>query len=182
MCSSGYSAMNLFTSLITGIKECTFHMKGNTKTDRPDKILLDYFGKDISLLPENNAYLYSAWVNIAVSILIRNIAWADFVLLRGGNDVPSGPLYELFRRPNRLMSRFDLWKETAAWWAGPDYSGGIPKELFVLDPRHLRNEGHNMGDLAGVFRGTNRRWFYDPGTESIPILSDELIQFRDWNL
>ncbi|GHV44911.1 hypothetical protein AGMMS49546_29650 [Spirochaetia bacterium] len=137
-----------------------------------------------------DSYLHNAWVNIAVGVLVRNIARADFVLVRGGNEVTSGPLYELFRRPNRLMSRFDLWKETAAWWylegeaywwAGPDYSGGIPKELFVLDPRHLRNEGYNMGDLAGVLRGTNRRWFYDTGTESIPILNDELIQFRDWN-
>jgi HK97 family phage portal protein len=69
----------------------------------------------------------------------------------------------------------------AYWWTGPDYSGGIPKELFVLDPRRLRNEGYNMGDSAGFFRGTNRRWFYDTGNESIPILSDELIQFREWN-
>jgi HK97 family phage portal protein len=178
--------MKLFTPLIRGIK----NLKFQSKADRPDAAMADDFSNIFSSLPaESSAYLYSAWVNIAVSILIRNIARAEFGLIRGGNDVTSGPLFELFQRPNRLMSGYDLWKETAAWWylegeaywwAGPDYSGGIPKELFVLDPRRLRNEGY-MGEVAGVFRGTNRRWFYDTGNESIPILTDELIQFRDWN-
>jgi HK97 family phage portal protein len=124
----------------------------------------DYFSM-MSPGKNGDAYLYSAWVNIAVGILIRNIARADFVLLCGGDNVKAGPLYELFRRPNRLMSRYDLWKETAAWWylegeafwwAGPEYSGGVPKELHVL-------------------------WFYQTNTELIPILQDELIHFRDWN-
>jgi HK97 family phage portal protein len=142
--------------------------------------------------PERNgdAYLYSAWVNIAVGILIRNIARADFVLLRGGDNVKAGSLYELFRRPNRLMSRYDLWKETAAWWylegeafwwAGPEYSGGVPKELHILDPRRLRHEGEQFGVLRGTISKTCPRWFYQIGTELIPILQDELIHFRDWN-
>jgi HK97 family phage portal protein len=138
----------------------------------------------------NEAYLYSAWVNIAVGILIRNIARAGFVLLRGGDNVTTGPLYELFRRPNRLMSRYDLWKETAAWWylegeafwwAGPEYSGGIPKELYVLDPRRLRHEGDGHGVLSGTISQNVTRWFYQTGRELIPILQDELIHFRDWN-
>jgi HK97 family phage portal protein len=155
----------------------------------------DYFSM---MFPEKNgdAYLYSAWVNIAVSILIRNIARADFVLLRGGDNVKAGPLYELFRRPNRLMSRYDLWKETAAWWylegeafwwAGPEYSGGVPKELHVLDPRRLKHEGEggyptgSFGVLSGTISKTNPRWFYQTNTELIPILQDELVHFRDWN-
>jgi HK97 family phage portal protein len=140
----------------------------------------------VSLVKGNDAYLYSAWVNIAVGILIRNIARADFALLRGGEPVTTGPLYELFRRPNRLTSRYDLWKETAAWWhlegeafwwAGPEYSGGVPKELYVLDPRRVRHEGEGRG----VLNGTNRRWFYQTDAELMPILSDELVHFRDWN-
>jgi hypothetical protein len=57
------------------------------------------------------------------------------------------------------MSCYDLWKETAGWWAlegeafwwfGADYSGGIPKEIYVLNPRRMRheeirNEEWNMG-------------------------------------
>ena len=149
----------------------------------------DYFSM---MFPEKNgdAYLYSAWVNIAVSILIRNIARAQFSIISGGNEVTSGPLYELLRRPNRLTSRYDLWKETAAWWylegeafwwAGPEYSGGIPKELYVLDPRRLKHEGERSGTLGGIISKTNPRWFYQTDTELIPILQDELVHFRDWN-
>jgi HK97 family phage portal protein len=154
--------------------------------------LLDGFDNSslLSFEKGNDAYLYSAWVNIAVGILIRNIARAGFVLLRGGDNVKTGPLYELFRRPNRLMSRYDLWKETAAWWylegeafwwSGPEYSGGIPKELYVLDPRRLRHEGERHGVLSGGFSTLPHRWFYQTSTELIPILEDELIHFRDWN-
>ncbi|MDR2739908.1 MAG: phage portal protein, partial [Treponema sp.] len=135
-------------------------------------------------------YLYNAWVNIAVNILIRNIARADFTIKIRGNDVTSGPLYELFRRPNRALSRFDLWKETAAWWHiegeafwwfGPDYTGGLPTEIYVLNPRKLQHEETGIGELGSITKYKNRRWFYHAGTELIPILSDELIHFRDWN-
>jgi HK97 family phage portal protein len=162
------------------------------KSDGPAFPLLDGF--DSFSLPSfakgNDAYLYSAWANIAVGILIRNIARADFVLLRGGDHVTAGPLYDLFRRPNRLMSRHDLWKETAAWWhlegeafwwAGPEYSGGIPQELYVLDPRRLRHEGDGHGVLDGNFPAAQHRWFYQTDRELIPILQDELVHFRDWN-
>jgi HK97 family phage portal protein len=139
---------------------------------------------------QGDSYLYNAWVNIAVNILIRNIARADFVIKKGGNDVHSGPLYDLFRRPNATLSRYDLWKETAAWWNlegetfwwfGPDYSGGLPEELYVLNPRKLRHEGYGLGETQVGITGKARRWFYHAGNELIPILSDELIHFRDWN-
>jgi HK97 family phage portal protein len=134
-------------------------------------------------------YLYNAWVHIAVNILIRNIARADFTIKRGGNDVTSGPLYNLFRRPAPALSRFDLWKETAAWWHiegeafwwfGPDYAGGLPTEIYVLNPRKLQHEGECLRGLSN-FKNNDRRWFYHAGTERIPILADELIHFRDWN-
>jgi HK97 family phage portal protein len=137
-----------------------------------------------------DSFLYNAWVNIAVSILIRNIARADFVIKKGGNEVTGGLLYDLFKRPNGRLSRYDLWKETAAWWNlegeafwwfGPGYTGGLPKELYVLDPRRLRHEGYDNGEICEGITRTARRWFYYAGRECIPILSDELIHFRDWN-
>ncbi|GHU67480.1 hypothetical protein FACS189447_09700 [Spirochaetia bacterium] len=140
--------------------------------------------------PLGDGYLYNAWVNIAIDILIRNIARADFVVRKGGNDVTVGPLYDLFRRPNRALSRYDLWKETAAWWHlegeafwwfGPDYSGGLPKEIYVLNPRKFALEGEGFGGLENTFSNNNRRWFYNTGTETIPIFSDELIHFKAWN-
>jgi HK97 family phage portal protein len=138
----------------------------------------------------NNSYCLNAWVNIAINILIRNIARADFTIKREGEDVTHGQIYELFRKPNPLLSRFDLWKETAAWWHlegecfwwfGSDYSGGLPKEIFILDPRKMQHEGELSGDFDFGFRQTPRRWFYHSGTELIPILSDEIIHFREFN-
>jgi HK97 family phage portal protein len=145
----------------------------------------------ISLYSEptyNNSYFLHAWVNIAVNILIRNIARSDFVIKHGGEDVTHGQVYELFRKPNPALSRYDLWKETAAWWFlegeafwwfGSDYSGGLPKEIFILDPRKMRHEADLRGGFG--FQHIPRRWFYHCGTELIPILSDELIHFRDFN-
>jgi len=138
----------------------------------------------------DNAYLINAWVNIAVGILIRNIARADFCIKKGGNDVTDGAIYNLFQKPNQLQSRFDLWKETAAWWHlegeafwwfGPSYSGGLPKEIFVLDPRKMRHEGELRGGVDFGFWNAPRRWFYHSATELIPILSDEIVHFREFN-
>ena len=135
-------------------------------------------------------YLYSAWINIAVNILIRNLARADFVLERDGVEITGGPLYSLFHRPNEHLSRYDLWKETAAWWLlegeafwwfGPDYSGGLPKQLYILNPRNLYAEITGGGGVYDEFMNVRRRWFYQSGAERIPIFSDELIHFRDWN-
>jgi hypothetical protein len=124
------------------------------------------FSSEISFTGEDNfnilnaealtgdSYLCNAWVNIAVNILIRNIARADFVIKKGGNDVTSGPLFDLFRKPNSTLSRYDLWKETAAWWYvegeafwwfGPDYTGGLPRELYILNPRKLQHECYPAG-------------------------------------
>jgi hypothetical protein len=46
--------------------------------------------------PFNDLYLCNAWVNIAVNILIRNLARADFVLERDGVELHNGSLYSLF--------------------------------------------------------------------------------------
>jgi HK97 family phage portal protein len=138
--------------------------------------------------PFKTSYLCNAWVNIAVNILIRNLARADFVLERDGVEVTNGPLYSLFHRPNEYQSRYDLWKETAAWWHiegeafwwfGPDYSGGVPKQLHILDPRKIQLELEGL-DMQN-YSSKKRRWFYQTGTELVPILADELIHFRDWN-
>jgi HK97 family phage portal protein len=139
--------------------------------------------------PFNDLFLGSAWVNIAVNILIRNVARADFIIERDGVELKTGSLYSLFHRPNDFLSRYDLWKETAAWWFlegeafwwfGPDYSGGLPRKIFILNPRKLRCEVVCGGGVYDEFM-KGRRWFYQCGIEQIPIMSDELVHFRDWN-
>jgi len=134
-------------------------------------------------------YLGCAWVNIAINILIRNLARADFIIEREGEEVKCGPLFKLFHRPNERLSRFDLWKETAAWWHlegeafwwfGPDYAGGLPNEIYILNPRQIQPEGGGL-DLLDSLNTQRRRWFFNTGKELVPILSDELIHFRDFN-
>ena len=132
--------MNLFSRLFHSHKHNNIHQRDddnrhksgvfsrNPSTDE------EYFDTVFMDPRYGDSYLYIACVHIAVNILIRNIARADFVIKKGGNDLHSGPLYDLFRRPNAALSRYDLWKETAAWWNlegeafwwfGPDYAGGF---------------------------------------------------------
>ncbi|WP_245534715.1 phage portal protein [Treponema primitia] len=151
--------------------------------------IYDDFSNLLETPGEPDGYSCNAWVHIAVQILIRNIARADFMVLRGGDEVTGGPLFELFRRPNEGLSRFELWKETAAWWLlegeafwwfGAEYAGGVPQHIYILDPRRMRNEG--MDGYAGQsFCSGRQRWFYQGDAELIPIFQDELIHFRDWN-
>ena len=180
--------MNVFQRIFSPITKTV-----KTKSDNGFRFSLPSDDDFINLyneLPLGNSYFLNAWVNIAVNILIRNIARADFTIEKEGNDVTNGSIYNLFHRPNSSLSRYDLWKETAAWWFlegeafwwfGPDYSGGLPKEIFILDPRKMRNEGELRGGVDFDFRHIPRRWFYHCGTELIPILSDEIIHFREWN-
>jgi len=139
--------------------------------------------------PFKEPYLCCAWVNIAVNILIRNLARADFIVERDGVELKSGTLYTIFHKPNEFLSRYDLWKETAAWWFlegeafwwfGPEYAGGLPKQLYVLNPRKLQLEGEGL-EMQDGYANKKRRWFYNTGAELVPIFSDELIHFRDWN-
>jgi HK97 family phage portal protein len=150
----------------------------------------DDFFHNFYIDPFKDAFLINSWVNIAINILIRNIARADYVVKLEGNDVKKGKIYDLFRKPNYALSRYDLWKETAAWWFiegeafwwfGPDYSGGLPKEIYILDPRRMRHESELCGGSNNGLHITPRRWFYQSNTELIPILSDEIIHFREFN-
>jgi len=139
--------------------------------------------------PYNDAYRCNAWVNIAVNILIRNIARADFIIESNGVEIKNGPLFALFHRPNENLSRFDLWKETAAWWFmegeafwwfGPDYGGGLPKEIYILNPRKIQLEGEGL-DVGRQNLKTKKRWYYNAGAELVPIFDDEIIHFKDFN-
>ena len=188
--------MNIFKNLIPNFKRSKIQQQATAKamlvnnSTTLNSLSID---DDFSIFDYNstvnNAFYLHAWVNIAVNILIRNIARAEFTLKKDGNDVTNGAVYDLFRRPNAAMSRYDLWKETAAWWFiegeafwwfGAGYSGGIPEEIYILDPRNIRHEGE-LNCLDCGLQKTSRRWFYYANGEIIPILSDEIIHFRDFN-
>jgi HK97 family phage portal protein len=183
--------MKIFNVFSSGFWRKKGSIKHNIKEknlDRVDLPIPDCFSILNPLKPDNS-YFLNAWVNIAVGILIRNIARAGFILIKNGNEITGGRLFDLFRRPNETMSRYDLWKETAAWWHlegeafwwfGPDYGGGIPENFYILDPRRVIHEEKGTGDSSFKAAG-RRRWFYQGEAELIPILPDELVYFRDWN-
>jgi HK97 family phage portal protein len=183
--------MKSWNLLVTSLRRHIFGRQNMTSVIK-NKKSVDNFDFDdnchdiLGGLPggQMDSYLINAWVNISVNILIRNIARASFKLFCDGAEIHKGLVYELFRRPGENMGRFDLWKETAAWWFlegeafwwfGPEYGGGIPRSLLLLNPRKLIHEETYAGGAA------SRRWFYQTGNELIPILQDELIHFKDWN-
>ena len=107
-----------------------------------------------------------------------------------GEELKGGQLFELFHRPNINLSRYDLWKGTAAWWHlegeafwwfGQDYSGGLPSEIYLLNPRKMQMEFTGRGGVYDEPMTYRRRWFYQSNGEQIPIFSDEIIHFKDWN-
>jgi len=122
-----------------------------------------------------------AWVNIAITTLMRNIGRPVFQIMKNGEPVKTGAVFTLFRDVNPQLNRFDLWKITAAWWFlegeafwffGDEYTAGILREIYILNPRKMRAFIHN---------GRVLRWFYSTENGEIPILPDEIIHFREWN-
>ncbi len=141
----------------------------------------DPFAEAMNLPGQKDYYLTHAWVNIAIGILMRNIGRTEFAITKNGKKVATGPVFNLFNQPNRILSRYDLWKETGAWWFlegeafwyfGHDYTGGIPEEIHILNPRRM---------TMRVEEGAVTRWFYTTDGDVVPILPDEIVHFREWN-
>ena len=128
-------------------------------------------------------YLQHAWVSVCIDILTRNIARANFEIRKDGKTVTDSKAARLFQLPNSYTSKYDLWKQTCAWWSldgeafwwfGEDYTCGVPKEIFVLNPRKMQHVVDN---------GKITKWIYT-GLENgrpLVILPDELVHFKDWN-
>ena len=85
----------------------------------------------------------SAWANIAVTAVARNLARAEFQIYLGDDPIERGPEYELFTNVNPYMSRYQLWEATFAWmkirgeciWIFEDgYTRGLPKAIYPVDP------------------------------------------------
>ena len=128
-------------------------------------------------------YLQHAWVSVCIDILTRNVARAEYEVRKNGTVERETPLANLFRFPNKNLSRFDLWKQTCAWWSldgeafwwfGENYVCGIPTEIFILNPRYMQHV---------VDGGKITNWVYTEEGSGRPlmILPDEVIHFKDWN-
>lgn len=163
-------------SVFTGIRKTFERFSFSSQMEKEDP-----FTDSTTSPVSKDYYLTHAWVNIAIGILMRNIGRTEYVIKKSGQTVTCGPVFTLFQSPNTRLSRFDLWKETAAWWYlegeafwyfGEHYAGGIPDSLFILNPRRVSMKVEN---------GRVVRWFYEADGEIVPMLSDEVIHFRDWN-
>lgn len=128
-------------------------------------------------------YLQHAWVSVCIDILSRNIGRAQFEITKNGKLQTESATAKLFSFPNSFTSRFDLWKQTCSWWSldgeafwwfGEEYSFGIPKEIFILNPRKMQHVVEN---------GKVTKWVYTDTEDGRPIiiLPDEIIHFKDWN-
>ena len=128
-------------------------------------------------------YLQHAWVSVCIDILTRNVARAEFEIKKNGKTESDSKLAKLFMYPNKSMCRFDLWKQTCAWWSldgeafwwfGEDYCCGIPTEIYILNPRNMQHV---------VEGGKITKWVYTDEATGKPliILPDEIIHFKDWN-
>ena len=138
-------------------------------------------------VPEKKActdpYLQHAWVSVCIDILTRNVARAEFEIKKNGKTENDSKLAKLFMYPNKSLCRFDLWKQTCAWWCldgeafwwfGEDYCCVIPDEIYILNPRNMQHV---------VEGGKITKWVYTDSATGKPviILPDELIHFKDWN-
>lgn len=141
----------------------------------------DFATPDASTI--RDPYLQHAWIGIAVELLARNVARAKFETVHGGKCDGDCAAARLFEQPSEHMSSFDLWYETCAWWSvegeafwffGGGYSYGVPKEIAVLNPRHVQ---HVVRD------GKITRWHYTGDDRYAPFsaLPDEIVHFRQWN-
>ena len=131
----------------------------------------------------SDPYMQHAWVSVCIDILTRNVARAEFEIRKDGKCISDGKVARLFRYPSPTMSRFDLWKQTCAWWSlegeafwwfGESYTCGVPCEFKVLSPRHIQHVVEN---------GRVVKWVYTDSENGKPcvILPDEIIHFKDWN-
>ncbi len=128
-----------------------------------------------------------AWVNIAVSAIARNLSRAQYKIELNGEPIETvnNPVYRLFTNVNPYMSRYQLWEATVSWrsvrgeafWIfEPDYAGGLPREIYLVNPNRM---SHRLNpDKTKI-----TLWEYTiQGTaKTIPLLPDELIHYRVWN-
>ena len=120
---------------------------------------------------------------MCIDILTRNVGRAQFEVRKNGKIITESRAARVFQYPNKFLSRFDLWKQTCAWWSldgeafwwfGENYDCGVPKEFYILNPRKMQHVVENGKLIKWVYTG------FENGRPII-ILPDEIIHFKDWN-
>jgi HK97 family phage portal protein len=145
-------------------------------------------------------YMRSPWVYVAVNRIAEAAALVPFrvyartspaaALSAGGEgeqrapgdvELPDHPFERLLRRPNPLMSRFELIEHTVgcleihgnAFWFLAGEPGGMPQELWPLRP-------DRVSIVPDPDRGV-RGYVYEVDGRQIPLDAAEVVHFRRWH-
>lgn len=136
--------------------------------------------------PQAQADLYRrlSWVHAAVSTVARTAAPVALSVQREENeelaDIPAHPFERLLRRPNPLMSRFELIQATlsyyaltgnAYWWLSKSSESAAPDEIFAIPPHQIRPIPDGRSFIRGYMYVT------ESGSE-IPLEPWEVCHFK----
>jgi HK97 family phage portal protein len=103
------------------------------------------------------------------------------VVAQRGEAIEDHPFERLLRRPNPLMSRFELIEQTVgsleihgnAYWFLAGQPGGTPQEIWPLRP-------DRMSIVPDPQRGV-RGYIYEVDGRRIPLDAAEVVHFRRWH-
>jgi HK97 family phage portal protein len=132
-------------------------------------------------------YMASPWVYVAVNRIAEAAALVPFHVYGDtplhGEEVrlPDHPFERLLRRPNPLMSRFELIEHTVGgleihgntYWFLAGEPGGAPQELWPLRP-------DRVSVVPDARRGV-RGYVYEVDGRQIPLEAAEVVHFRRWH-
>lgn len=131
-------------------------------------------------------YLRSPWVYVAVNRIAEAASLVPFAVYGRtptGEEIelPDHPFVRLLRRPNPLLSRFELIEHTVgaleiygnAYWFLAGQPGGTPQELWPLRPDRVQI----VADAARGVRG----YLYEVEGRQIPLDASEVAHFRRWH-
>lgn len=130
-------------------------------------------------------YEASPWVYIAINRIAEAGALAPLRVFRLKGETRVGienhPAEQLFRNPNPLTSRFELFEQTLgslelngnAYWFLAGDSRGIPREIWALRPDRITIAPHKTRVVGG--------YLYQIDGQMIPLDAMEVIHFRRWH-
>ncbi len=153
-----------------------------------DPILKKIFAQDDGQTL-SDPYSQLAAVYACINAKARNIAQVPFDISREGSDeaLTSGPIVDLFRRPNPWMSNTQLWEavvislETAGEWFciedDETSRDGIPAYLWVYNPDDMSPAHTTAGGTQGPMVG----WWHKVKGERKFIATDQVLFDKYWN-
>jgi len=135
----------------------------------------------------SNVYNTNAYVNIAISKIATNLVRAKLQILNDADkEITTGPVYNLFRDVNNMLSTAQLIEATASWilmrgeaiWVlqgkKPGTITGVPIQIFVVDPLY-------MAHVVNKEQTEIVLWKFKRDGEEIPFLPTEIVHFKQWN-